>query len=92
MYVHRHTVGTCNDVYARYYSKATTVHAHTQEHSGTHQQAGDAEKDKFTFHIKNMGPGTFTQELNVLAPAYDTIGGQKDGNPASSRQLAVVGA
>ena len=39
-----------------------------------------------------MGPGTFTQELNVLAPAYDTIEGQKDGNPASSRQLAVVGA
>jgi len=51
--------------------------------------AGDAKANKFTFHIKNMGPGTFTNDLNVLAPAYDRY--EKDQKLVGSRQLAVVG-
>ena len=87
------TLSACNEVYAGYYSERRNprryARTRAQEHSDMHQQAGDAKADKFTFHIKNMGPGTFTNDLNVLAPAYDRV--EKDQKLVGSRQLAVVG-
>ena len=94
MYVHRNTIAPCNEVYARYYSKRRDLQCHActyaQEHPDAHLQAGDAKGDKFTFHIKNMGPGTFTHDLNVLAPAYDRV--EKDEKLVGERKLAVIGS
>ena len=49
-----------------------------------------AKSETFTFHIKDLGRGTFTHDLNILAPAYNRDEEELAG--VGERQIAVVGA